>query len=91
MANNSIPAAASISRKKQFSFSSLTVIIISLGLFVFLTLTSDTFFTYRNIYSILYGVSFQFIAIIGFTYLMIIGEIDLSVGSVYAFSGMFMS
>ena len=38
----------------------------------------------------MYGVSFQFIAIIGFTYLMILGEIDLSVGSVYAFSGMFM-
>ena len=38
----------------------------------------------------MYGVSFQFFAIIGFTYLMIMGEIDLSVGSVYAFSGMFM-
>lgn len=90
MTDNSLPIATSISRKKKFDFSSLTVILITLGLFVFLTLTSDTFFTYRNIYAILFGVSFQFIAIIGFTYLMIIGEIDLSVGSVYAFSGMFM-
>ncbi len=90
MANNSLPTAISISKKKKISFSSLTIIFLTIGLFVLLTFTSDTFFAYRNIYSILYGVSFQFIAIIGFTYLMIIGEIDLSVGSVYAFSGMFM-
>lgn len=90
MANNAISTGTSISRKRKFSFGSLTIILITASLFAFLTFTSETFFTYRNIYSILYGVSFQFIAIIGFTYLMIIGEIDLSVGSVYAFSGMFM-
>ena len=77
-----IPTDTSISRKKKFNFSSLTIIFLTIGLFAFLSLTSDTFLTYRNIYSILYGVSFQFIAIIGFTFLMIIGEIDLSVGSV---------
>jgi ribose transport system permease protein len=90
MANNTLTAETSTSRKKKFSFGSLTVILITAALFAFLTLTSETFFTYRNIYSILFGVSFQFLAIIGFTYLMIIGEIDLSVGSIYAFSGMFM-
>ncbi len=90
MADYPLPTAPAISRKKKFNFSSLTIIIITIGLFTLLSFTSDTFLTYRNIYSILYGVSFQFIAIIGFTYLMIIGEIDLSVGSVYAFSGIFM-
>jgi ribose transport system permease protein len=90
MATNQTLTAPSISTKKSFDFSSLTVIIIALGLFTFLSITSETFLTQRNIYSILYGVSFQFFAIIGFTYLMIMGEIDLSVGSVYAFSGMFM-
>ncbi len=85
-----IPSATSISKKKRVNYSSWTIILLTLGLFALLSFTSDTFFTYRNIYSILYGVSFQFIAIIGFTYLMIIGEIDLSVGSVYAFSGIFM-
>jgi ribose/xylose/arabinose/galactoside ABC-type transport system permease subunit len=90
MATNQTLTVPPISRRKSFDFSSLTVIIIALGLFTFLSLTSDTFLTTRNIYSILYGVSFQFFAIIGFTYLMIMGEIDLSVGSVYAFSGMFM-
>ena len=90
MENSTALPLTSKSRAKQFDFSSLTIILITLGLFTFLSLTSDTFLTTRNIYSILYGISFQFFAIIGFTYLMIMGEIDLSVGSVYAFSGMFM-
>ncbi len=90
MAMSSTETAINISRKKRFSFGALTIVLITAVLFAFLTFTSDTFFTYRNIYAIFYGVSFQFIAVIGFTYLMIIGEIDLSVGSVYAFSGMFM-
>jgi ribose/xylose/arabinose/galactoside ABC-type transport system permease subunit len=90
MASYPLSTVTSISRRKKFDFSSLTILFITIGLFTALSFTSDTFFTYRNIYSILYGVSFQFIAIIGFTYLMIIGEIDLSVGSVYAFSGIFM-
>lgn len=90
MTEGVIPASTTISRKRKFNFGTLTVILITLGLFLLLTFTSETFFTYRNIYAILYGVSFQFLAVIGFTYLMIIGEIDLSVGSVYAFSGIFM-
>jgi len=90
MNTNSIPTFKSISRKKSFNFSSLTIFFISIVLFTFLSFSSETFLSTRNIYSVLYGVSFQFFAIIGFTYLMIMGEIDLSVGSVYAFSGMFM-
>ncbi len=90
MNTDTLSTSAPISRKKSFDFSSFTIIFIALTLFIFLSFTSDTFLTTRNIYSILYGVSFQFFAIIGFTYLMIMGEIDLSVGSVYAFSGMFM-
>ncbi len=77
-----------ITGKKQFNWGTLTIILLTALLFAGLTIVSDSFFTYRNIYAIFYGVSIQFFAIIGFTYLMIMGEIDLSVGSVYAFSGM---
>jgi ribose transport system permease protein len=90
MTDQAIPIVKNISRKKKLDLGTLTIILITVGLFTLLTFTSETFFTYRNIYAILYGVSFQFLAVIGFTYLMILGEIDLSVGSVYAFSGMFM-
>ncbi|MEJ2412802.1 MAG: ABC transporter permease [Anaerolineales bacterium] len=90
MVESTVQSLPTLSRKRKFNFGTLTIILITAALFVFLTLTSENFLTYRNIYAILYGVSFQFIAVIGFTYLMVIGEIDLSVGSVYAFSGMFM-
>ena len=60
MANNPIATVTSISRKKKFDFSSLTIIFITIGLFTFLAFTSDTFLTYRNIYSI-FGLSYSII------------------------------
>jgi ribose transport system permease protein len=68
--------------------SSFTIIILTLVLAVGLTLTSKTFLSANNMLSILYGVSINFYGTIGFVYLMVMGELDLSVGSVYAFSGM---
>ena len=68
--------------------SSLTIIFLTLILGAGLTFTSDTFLSVNNIVSILYGVSITFWGTIGFVYLMIMGELDLSVGSVFAFSGM---
>lgn len=68
--------------------SAITVILLTAVLIAGMSVISDTFFTYDNLYSILYGVSFQFLAIIGFTCLMIMGEIDLSAGAMYGFSGM---
>lgn len=56
---------------------------------VLLSLTRKNFFTYANIYSILFGVSVEFFAVVGFTFLLILGEIDLSVGSVFGFIGVF--
>ncbi|MDR0652540.1 MAG: ABC transporter permease [Synergistaceae bacterium] len=82
--------------KKGFDASSLTIILLTCGLFLLLAATSETFFSFgnlqnsfNNLQSILYGVSIDFFAAIGFTFLIIMGELDLSVGSVAAFSGMF--
>ena len=72
---------------KNLNLGALTIVILTTGLFLLLGFTSDTFFTYRNIYTIFYGVSIEFFAVIGFTYLLIMGEVDLSIGSVYCFSG----
>lgn len=79
---------AELSKKKRFNLSSLTIIILVFLLGLLLSLTSSTFLSANNIFSILYGVSINFFGAIGFTYLMIMGELDLSVGSVFAFSGM---
>ncbi|GHV85242.1 sugar ABC transporter permease [Spirochaetia bacterium] len=77
--------------KKQHpavNLSSFSIIFLTLILGAGLTFTSKTFLSVNNIVSILYGVSITFWGTIGFVYLMIMGELDLSVGSVYAFSGM---
>jgi len=79
--------ASSVKTRRGFQFGTLTIILLTGVLFIFLGLTSKTFFSYRNIYTIFYGVSIEYFAILGFTLLLIMGEVDLSVGSVYCFSG----
>ena len=67
----------------------VTVFLLTIGLFIFLSFSRKNFFTYSNVYSLIFGLSMEFLAIIGFTFLLIMGEIDLSVGSVYGFTGAF--
>ncbi len=56
-------------------------------LFVFLAVTKAQFSAYNNLYSLAFALSIDAIAIFGFTYVMVLGEIDLSVGAVYALAG----
>ncbi|MEN6593900.1 MAG: ABC transporter permease [Clostridiaceae bacterium] len=72
---------------RKLKIGEYTILFLIAALFLLLTLTSDTFCTYNNLYSLLYGVSIQFFAVIGFTLLIIMGEIDLAVGSMYGLSG----
>jgi ribose transport system permease protein len=60
------------------------------ALFIFLSLARSTFLTFNNIHSILHSVSFNYYAAIGFTLLIIMGELDLSVGSMFGFGGAMM-
>lgn len=76
--------------KKKFDFGSWIIIYITLALFIFLSLTRNAFLSFSNIHSILYGVSFEFFAAIGFTLLIIMGELDLSVGSLFGLGGALM-
>jgi ribose transport system permease protein len=74
-------------RSLSIDIGNYTIIILIFILFLGLSVFTKTFFSYSNIYSILFGTSIQFFAIIGFTLLMIMGEIDLSIGGVYGVSG----
>lgn len=76
--------------KKKFDFGGWTIIYLSVILFVFLSLTRDTFCNFNNIHSILFDVAINFFAIIGFTFLIIMGELDMSVGSMFGFGGTVM-
>lgn len=80
----------SANEKKKFDFGSWIIIYISAAMFIFLSVTRSNFFNFSNIHSILYGVSFEFFAAVGFTLLIIMGELDMSVGSLYGFGGAMM-
>ncbi|MFB3926274.1 MAG: ABC transporter permease [Syntrophales bacterium] len=61
------------------------ILIIAFGLFM--SLKSPFFFQYYNIVNIFSAMAIDGVIVIGMAYLIILGEIDLSVGSVMAFSG----
>ncbi len=57
---------------------------------VFLSAATDTFLTLRNILNVLDQVTVLGVMAVGMTLVILIGGIDLSVGSVLALSGMVM-
>ncbi|MCL2684622.1 MAG: ABC transporter permease [Synergistaceae bacterium] len=77
-------------RRERFNFASWMIVYLVTALFVFLSLTRSSFFTFSNIHSIFHSVSFNYYAAIGFTLLIIMGELDLSVGSMFGFGGAMM-
>lgn len=78
------------SEKKKFDFGSWIIIYITVALFLFLAVTRANFLSVSNIHSIVYGASFNFFAAVGFTLLIIMGELDMSVGSLFGFGGAMM-
>jgi len=78
-------------RKQKLNLSDWTIVYLNIAIIVFLSLTRELFLTSNNILSILYDTSFSYFAAIGFTMLIIMGELDLSVGAVYGFGGSMMA
>ncbi len=62
------------------------ILIVIAVIAVFLSFRSPYFLTYYNIVNIFSFISIEGVIVIGMTFLMILGEIDLSVGAVMAFS-----
>jgi ribose/xylose/arabinose/galactoside ABC-type transport system permease subunit len=71
------------------AFSQNLIIVLVAGLFLLLAITKPHFLKFPNLYSLLYGISIEYYALIGLTLLMIMSEMDLSVGSVFALTGAF--
>jgi ribose/xylose/arabinose/galactoside ABC-type transport system permease subunit len=63
----------------------LALTLVAVIIFVFFALTTETFLTSNNLFNMLRNVARAGIVAVGMTYLMIAGEIDLSVGSVFGF------
>jgi len=74
--------------KRIRSLLSLAVLeIILAGLCIFLAASAPNFLTTDNLLNVLRNVSMQGVIALGMTLVIIAGEIDLSVGSMVAFSG----
>lgn len=87
MAEQAAQRTTVTARPLAFGSNILPLALVTLAVVVFLALTRENFATTRNLNAILFAVSIDFLAIIGFTYVMVMREIDLSVGSVFAFCG----
>lgn len=70
-----------VSLEKVYTFASLVL------LFVVFSITANNFFTVRNVLTMMLQTSTITIMGIGVTFVIITGGIDLSIGSVIAFSG----
>lgn len=76
--------------KERFGGGAMGPFIGLIGLCVFLALSSETFMTMRNFLNVMDQITVIGVMAIGMTLVILIGGIDLSVGSVLALSGMVM-
>jgi ribose transport system permease protein len=79
---SNIPSWSLMRRFPQFS-----ILIAFVILFVFLSVSTEAFFSVKNLINVLRQASTQMIVAIGMTFVLILGGIDLSVGSVACLSG----
>ena len=73
--------------KRGFSFQGFATVIVFIVIFVLLSIISPYFLTMGNMMALLRQISMMLIAGVGSTFLIITGNIDLSIGSVIAVTG----
>lgn len=78
-------------RKKQFDIAALAPVFFLLVLLLFYSIFAKNFFSVGNFVNILRQVSVTGTMAVGVTLVILLGEIDLSIASVMAFSGMIVS
>jgi ribose/xylose/arabinose/galactoside ABC-type transport system permease subunit len=87
----SVPAAGNGAgaRPREVNWGNYSIYIVCAAVVLLLAATRGNFLRFPNIYAIIFGLSMEFLLVLGTTYLLIMGEVDLSIGSVFAFSGVF--
>jgi ribose transport system permease protein len=89
MVTDSTPAATLQSRIRRLLSAREAGVFIALVLMcVFLSVTTDTFLSSRNLLNVGRQVSLLGIMAVGMSFVLITAEVDLSVGSTYALSGL---
>ena len=77
--------------RKRVPVQQLIILAILAVLLIVFSNMSSRFFTYRNLMNVIRQVSYVIIAGCGITFLMISGNLDLSIGSAAALSGVVMA
>lgn len=77
--------------KEKFESQEILTLVGFLGLCLFMAITSDQFLTTSNLVNVARQVSINGILAVGMTFVILTGGIDLSVGSVMAFTGTIMA
>lgn len=66
------------------TFSNYRIPLLAIALFVFMSFANENFFSSYNIYTIADAVSGYGIIAVGFTFILLVGQLDISFGSVCA-------
>ena len=74
---------------RETNWGSYSIYIVCVFVFLLVALSRENFLRFPNLYSLVFGLSMEFLPIIATTFLLIMGEVDLSIGSIFAFSGVF--
>jgi ribose transport system permease protein len=85
IADDERPIAAHSRLRRLIANRDIAIALAGVVLFVVFSLTTETFLTEFNLTNMVRNVSLIGIAAVGMTFLLIVGEIDLSVGSVLGF------
>jgi ribose transport system permease protein len=86
----SAPAAGATVWRQLSDNPNVAITLVALVIFALFSLTARTFLTEFNLVNILRNTSLIGIVAVGMTYLLIAGEIDLSVGSLFGFLNVIM-
>ncbi len=70
--------------RKVFSFDQSALLLAVIAIIIFFSIGSEYFFTVKNMMNVLRQSSITLIAGIGMTILLLVGEVDLSIGSLTA-------
>lgn len=76
--------------KRLLNFQQLPILIALVALVVVMSILTKAFFTQYNLVNVLQQTSINAILAMGMTYVVITGGIDLSIGSIIAFTGIIM-
>ena len=85
------PSALAIVLRERLLTRQSAMTVVAIVLFSYFSLTANHFFSWSNVLDIIRGTSFIGIVAVAWTYLLIVGELDLSIGSLYGLGTILMS